>query len=211
MQKIRITNILLCGDPESFSTPFRMEIFLESDGPLLNKLEWKVVYVGSAESSAFDQILDDIMVPIEFVGAQSFELAIEPPDPALIPSINDLLGPSVLMIAALYNDQEFFRASYFVYNNYIEEVVGGLNENNFDINKVFRCVLTKTPRIRLNEIDWNDEQNAQLANMINLGKLDDLEKMREETLSKFDQYKDPFGFNENSFLGTKFFNDNGNN
>jgi histone chaperone ASF1 len=206
MSKIKVTNILLSDQPSGFLTPFRIEIFIESSALLLEKLEWKIIYVGSAESSNYDQVLDDIMVPIEDVGPVSFELLVDPPNPALIPSMNDLLGPSVLMISALYKSSEFFRVSYFVYNNYVEEVPGGLNESNFDINKVFRCVLTDKPRIKLNDIDWNDEQDKYYADKINLHNDEDITRVKQETVDIFNQFQDPFGFSENSFLGNKLFN-----
>jgi len=40
----------------------------------------------------------------------------------MIPTLDDLLGASAIMICAFYQGEEFFRCSYFVYNNYRDEV-----------------------------------------------------------------------------------------
>jgi len=48
-------------------------------------------------------------------------MVLQPPNPNLIPSLDDLLGASVMMISASFKGQEFFWCSYFVYNNCKDE------------------------------------------------------------------------------------------
>lgn len=59
------------------------------------------------------------------------------------------------MICAFYREEEFFRCSYFVYNNYKEDT-SNLNPENFDINLVYRKFINEHPRIIIKEIDWED-------------------------------------------------------
>ena len=42
--------------------PFQFEITFECLDKIDEDLEWKVVYVGSAESASCDQVLDEILV-----------------------------------------------------------------------------------------------------------------------------------------------------
>ena len=58
---------------------------------LQTDLEWKVIYVGSAESSSFDQILEELLVGPVPLGINKFILEAPAPEKKLIPS-NDLLG-----------------------------------------------------------------------------------------------------------------------
>ena len=54
-------------------------------------MEWKVVYVGSAENSSFDQVLDESVFGLVPVGTHKFILETDAPDPNLIPR-GDILG-----------------------------------------------------------------------------------------------------------------------
>ena len=58
------------------------------------------------------------------------------------------------MITALYRRQEFFRCSYFVYNNYPDSFTIP-NKKEVYIDKIMRNILTDKPRIRVNEIFWD--------------------------------------------------------
>lgn len=74
------------------------------------ELEWKVIYVGSAESCEYDQILEHFyMQDLNSKGKRTFEIEVEPPDPLKIPTVEDLVGVSIIMIPAFYRGQEFFR------------------------------------------------------------------------------------------------------
>ena len=74
-------------------------------------LEWKVVYVGSAESSSHDQILDEILVGPVPVGINKFILQADAPDPSTIPQ-NDILGVTVILVTCSYWEREFVRVGY---------------------------------------------------------------------------------------------------
>lgn len=125
-----------------------------------------VIYVGSASDSQHDQVLEDVIVSSVKKGLQMFEMSVAPPDATKIPSQDDLLGVTLLMITALYRRQEFFRCSYFVYNNYKELVP---EDSALCLEKVHRSILSEKPRMRINEISWDSTTSADhnLSQFIN--------------------------------------------
>lgn len=62
MAKVHIVNVVVLDNPSSFSNPFQFEITFECIEDLKEDLEWKIIYVGSAESEAYDQTLDTVYV-----------------------------------------------------------------------------------------------------------------------------------------------------
>ena len=76
-------------------------------------LEWKVIYVGSAEDMHADQVLDEILVGPVPVGVNKFVLQADAPDPASIPSA-DILGVTVVLVTCSYKAREFIRIGYYV-------------------------------------------------------------------------------------------------
>ena len=73
----------------------------ECISPLEDDIEWKLIYVGSAESEEYDQELDSCMVGPVPVGVNSFEFEAEAPSPDKIPA-SDLLGVTVILLTASY-------------------------------------------------------------------------------------------------------------
>ncbi|KIH43988.1 Anti-silencing protein, ASF1-like protein, partial [Ancylostoma duodenale] len=80
-------------------------------------LEWELVYVGSAKSSSYDQVLDSALVGPVPEGRHKFVFAVDAPDPAKIP-VQDLVGVTVLLLRCKYNGQEFINLGWFVSNDY---------------------------------------------------------------------------------------------
>ena len=85
------------------------------------------------------------------------DLSINPPDPKKIPTKEDILSPTVLMITVFYRRQEFFRCSYFVYNNYEDGNQVLEREEFVYVDKVCRTIICEQPRIRVYEILWDLE------------------------------------------------------
>ena len=71
-------------------------------------LEWRVTYVGSAESDQHDQELESVLVGPVPVGMNKFVLHTKAPSPDNIP-IEDLLGVTVVLITCSYKSKEFIR------------------------------------------------------------------------------------------------------
>ncbi|KAF2313825.1 hypothetical protein GH714_013671 [Hevea brasiliensis] len=81
-------------------------------------LEWKLIYVGSAEDEMYDQLLESVLVGPVNVGNYRFVLQAiaDPPDPSKIRE-EDIIGVTVLLLTCSYLGQEFVRVGYYVNND----------------------------------------------------------------------------------------------
>lgn len=155
MSLVNIVGMVVLDNPTSFQNPFQFEVTFECLSPLQDDLEWTVTYVGSAEDSSKDQVLDEVMVGPVPVGTNKFVLQADPPDAKSIGD-NDVLGVTVVLVGCSYKEQEFCRVGYYVNNEYSEPV----DEEQgvpmpLDINKVNRTILADKPRVTRFPIDWN--------------------------------------------------------
>lgn len=75
------------------------------------------MYVGNAEDEKYDQELDSVLVGPVVVGKNKFVFQAPAPDPSLIPD-KDVMGRTMLLLAASYKDREFIRVGYYVNNDY---------------------------------------------------------------------------------------------
>nr|CAH7725310.1 unnamed protein product [Callosobruchus chinensis] len=62
MAKVQLCNITVMDNPSPFLNPFQFEITFECIEELKEDLEWKMIYVGSAESEEYDQVLESVFV-----------------------------------------------------------------------------------------------------------------------------------------------------
>lgn len=85
MAKVHITNVVVLDNPSSFLNPFQFELTFECIEELKEDLEWKMIYVGSAESEEYDQTLDTIYVGPVPEGRHIFVFQADPPDVTRIP------------------------------------------------------------------------------------------------------------------------------
>ena len=109
----------------------------------ISDLEWKIIYVGSAESEAYDQILDSVLVGPVPAGRHKFVFQVcnpiktsmivigvawlfmlrqlcmqaDPPKPERIP-VADAVGVTIVIITCTYHGHEFVRVGYYVNNEY---------------------------------------------------------------------------------------------
>jgi histone chaperone ASF1 len=72
MAQVQILNVVVLDNPTLFTTPFQFEITFECQQNLDNDLEWKIIYVGSAASESYDQVLDSVLVGPVPVGKHKF-------------------------------------------------------------------------------------------------------------------------------------------
>ena len=94
--------------PTEPSPAFRSRLPIPTPQTTNADLEWKLTYVGSAESDAHDQVLDTVLVGPVAVGSYKFVFQADPPDISRIPQ-SDILGVTVLLLTCSYNDVEFIR------------------------------------------------------------------------------------------------------
>lgn len=143
MAKVHICDVKVLNNPCPFFSPFQFEIVFECideipEGILkfyieslpfiltiiyfilcLLDLEWKLTYVGSAESAAHDQILDTVVVGPVPVGKHKFVFQADQPDTEKIP-VADAVGVTAVLLTCSYKDHEFVRVGYFVNNDYTD-------------------------------------------------------------------------------------------
>ena len=121
MTQINVTNVKVLDNPAPFTAPFRFEITFESYPPgLQEELEWKLIYVGSADDVSLDQELDSVLVGPVSVGKNVFVFEAPAPDASRIPE-KDLMEVTVIILTALYREKEFIRIGYYVNNEYSAE------------------------------------------------------------------------------------------
>jgi histone chaperone ASF1 len=79
MALINVLNITVHNNPAGFLDPFQFEVTFDCTGTLGDDLEWRVIYVGSAESSEHDQELDNVLVGPVPEGTNRFVLNVSRP------------------------------------------------------------------------------------------------------------------------------------
>ena len=84
---------------------------------LEDDLEWKLIYVGSADDEEMDQTLEEVMVGPVPVGVNKFVFHSPAPEAHTI-SEDVLVGVTVILITCSYRDKEFVRVGYYVNNYY---------------------------------------------------------------------------------------------
>eukprot|EP00557_Chaetoceros_sp_GSL56_P014695 CAMPEP_0176477908 /NCGR_PEP_ID=MMETSP0200_2-20121128/895_1 /TAXON_ID=947934 /ORGANISM="Chaetoceros sp., Strain GSL56" /LENGTH=218 /DNA_ID=CAMNT_0017873793 /DNA_START=278 /DNA_END=931 /DNA_ORIENTATION=+ len=160
MSLVNIINMDVLNNPTNFLNPLQFEITFDCTAELSQDIEWKVIYVGSAENSSFDQVLDEIMVGPVPVGINKFILQTDAPDPSLIPP-SDLLGITVILVTCSYRDQEFARVGYYVNNEFFpfegyDPAIHG-EDYPIDLSKVVRTIVADKPRVTRFPIQWDGD------------------------------------------------------
>ena len=147
----------MLDNPTNFANPFQFEITFECLQELDEDLEWKVIYVGKAEDSSSDLILDEILVGPVPVGVNKFVLQADAPDPKKLG--NELLGVTVVLVTCSYREREFVRVGYYVNNEYEDYIPEeGPPPSPLDIRKVTRQILADKPRVTKFPIPWGDNE-----------------------------------------------------
>jgi len=157
MSCIDITHVQILDNPAPFTNPFQFEISFECTRELQEDLEWKVIYVGSAESEAYDQILDSILLGPIKPGINKFVFQVDPPDAPKIPK-EDLLEVTVILLTCSYKNREFIRVGYYVNNEYADPELRLNPPPVPDITKIQRNILAASPRVTRFQIPWDDPQ-----------------------------------------------------
>lgn len=120
MARVQVVNVVVLDNPSAFSNPFQFEITFDCCEPLTKDLVWKIIYVGSAESEEYDQVLDTVFVGPVTVGRHKFVFQADGPDVSKIPQ-QDIVGVTVVLLTCTYRKQEFVRVGYYVNNEYIDK------------------------------------------------------------------------------------------
>ncbi|XP_071799360.1 histone chaperone asf1b-B-like [Asterias amurensis] len=160
MAKVLIENVKVLDNPTSYLNPFQFEITFLCLEDLSEDLEWKIIYVGSAESEDHDQTLDSVLVGPVPAGHHMFVFQANSPKTCLIPE-EDALGVTVVLITCAFRSQEFVRVGYYVNNEYSDPEMKENPPAKPQFNKVVRNILDSNPRITRFTIDWEDTMNSE--------------------------------------------------
>ncbi|KAH9467563.1 hypothetical protein Pst134EA_011204 [Puccinia striiformis f. sp. tritici] len=174
MSIINITDIVVLENPARFTDPYRFKITFECIAPLEDDIEWKLIYVGSPQTTDKDQELDTCMVGPVPVGVNSFTFEAAAPDPCQIPT-NDIVGVTVILLTASYKNKEFVRVGYYVNTEYdtpelralypdTELVTDEMLKARPDppvIPQLVRNVLAEKPRVTRFKITWDSQSQME--------------------------------------------------
>ncbi|XP_036607318.1 histone chaperone ASF1B [Trichosurus vulpecula] len=154
MAKVSVLNVSVLENPSAFHSPFQFEISFECSEALADDLEWKIIYVGSAESEEFDQILDSVLVGPVPAGRHMFVFQADAPNASLIPE-TDAVGVTVVLITCTYHGQEFIRVGYYVNNEYTNPELRENPPLKPDFSQLQRNILASNPRVTRFHINWD--------------------------------------------------------
>ena len=164
MASINILNIIPKNTTSKFTDPFSFEIIFEVLSNLKKEIEWKMIYIGSAEDKNYDQILETIEIDGPFhLGSMKFEFIGEAPDISKIPE-SEILGVTAIILCCSYNNQEFFRCGYYLNNIYDNEEMNMNPPEKVNKDRIIRSLLADKPRITRFDIDWDNENIDNINN-----------------------------------------------
>uniref|UniRef100_A0A183V1I4 Anti-silencing protein 1 n=1 Tax=Toxocara canis TaxID=6265 RepID=A0A183V1I4_TOXCA len=117
--RVNVCSVNVLDNPAKLNDPFKLEITFEAFEPLPDDLDWELVYVGSAESEKYDQVLDSVLVGPIVEGRHKFIFEADGPDPSKIPE-DDIVGVTVLLLRCSYRKQLFIKVGWFVTLEYTD-------------------------------------------------------------------------------------------
>jgi len=159
MSVVSLLGVNVMNNPARFTDKYCFEITFECLEQLEKDLEWKLTYVGSAQSDNYDQELDSLLVGPIPVGVNKFIFEADPPDTKRIP-VDELLGVTVVLLTCAYDGREFVRVGYYVNNEYDSDDLVADPPAKPVIEKIRRNVLSEKPRVTRFAIKWDSEASA---------------------------------------------------
>ncbi|GMH40005.1 hypothetical protein BSKO_07909 [Bryopsis sp. KO-2023] len=153
MSVVTVTAVNVLNNPAPFTAPLEFEVHYEAFQDLEEDVEWKLVYVGSADSENQDQELESVLVGPVMSGKYKFVFQADAPDPSKIPK-DDLVGLTAVLLSCSYREQEFLRIGYFVRVEFEDEKLKEDPPANPKVEQLQRNLLESDPRITHYAIDW---------------------------------------------------------
>ncbi|XP_032637308.1 histone chaperone ASF1B [Chelonoidis abingdonii] len=166
MSRVSVLGVSVLENPSPFGRPLRFQVQFECGEALPRDLEWKIIYVGSAESEEYDQVLDSVLVGPVPAGRHMFVFEAEAPNPSLIPE-SDAVGVTVVLITCTYLGQEFIRVGYYVNNEYTDPELRENPPLKPDFSQLQRNILASNPRVTRFHINW-DGPSDQMEDIENV-------------------------------------------
>eukprot|EP01066_Platyproteum_vivax_P010011 Platyproteum_vivax@DN4453_c0_g1_i1.p1 len=160
MACVQVTNVEVRNSAGALKEPFEFEITFECLQLLKEDLQWKITYVGSPDTSDWDQQLEDVLLGPLQVGTMKFTLKAPCPDYAKVPK-EDLIGVTCILITGHYRNAEFIRIGYYVNISYTDESLNTNPPETPVFDKLNRKLAVDSPRLTKFIIDW-DAPNPEL-------------------------------------------------
>jgi len=158
---VQLNNVQVLDNPATFTSDFKFLITFDCVDPgVKEELEWKLIYVGSADCEDNDQELDSILVGPVRVGKNRFTFEAPAPDPSKIPE-SDLLDVTVVLLTCSYKEQEFIRIGYYVHNEYSEPIDPDDDSVTIVPSKIMRNILADKPRVTRFGIAWDGQEETK--------------------------------------------------
>lgn len=85
MAQVHINNIIVGNNPSRVLDPFFFDVTFECFNLLPGVMEWKVIYIGSPNNPAFDQVIDSFDMDNVGVGVMKFVIESNPPNFEALP------------------------------------------------------------------------------------------------------------------------------
>merc|ERR1719219_3276334 len=158
MSLVSITGVdVIDNTIDNFHKPFSFKIQLNCMENLDESIEFNLIYVGSSESAQYDQIVDTVEIgPGIPAGNHEFDFITEQGvDPKRIQE-GHLLGPTVVILNATYNQQEFVRVGYYVNVAYDNPEMNENPPSQVDYSHLMREILASEPRVTRFKINWTN-------------------------------------------------------
>lgn len=152
-----ISNVNVHNNPAKFLSNYTFEIKFECLEQLTQELEFKLVYVGDAKEDKQDQVLDVVVIDAVAPGTYKFVFEAPPPDPKKLPNDADV-DVSVILLLALYRNQEFARVGYYVFTEYDDPELRENPPVKVDFEKLNRNIAVDEPRVTTFPIVWDEQQ-----------------------------------------------------
>ena len=149
------------GNPAKFSDVMNWRMRVEVLDKLTEPISVSIVWVGSANSNNYDQVLDEFDVGPFPVGTSEFNLACDAPIISRIP-MDELLGVTVMYFIYSYKGNAFLRVGYYVQVAYIDDVLNANPPADIDLNMLGRCLAMTQPAITTIPIMWDEVASGEL-------------------------------------------------
>jgi len=163
--RVNVCNVDVLDNPATFFSPFQLEITFEVFEHLPHDLEWKLTYVGSAETESYDQILDTVLVGPIPEGRHKFVFQADAPDPSKIPQ-TEVVGVTVILLTCSYRAQQFIKIGWFVANEYTDPELKENPPQKPQLEQLSRTVLTTDVRVTTFAIKWDDTESTEVVEPI---------------------------------------------
>ncbi|KAG5506373.1 hypothetical protein JKF63_05876 [Porcisia hertigi] len=151
---VQLLEIELIGaNPDAYSNQLQWRMRIEALRSLPDTVSVSFVWVGSASSSEYDQVLDEFEVgPLE-KGVTEFTLDCDAPQMELVPT-GDVLGVTILIISFQYRGQEFLRVGYYTQVAYFDAYLNQNPPPSPQRELLGRFIAMPQPAVTVTPIEW---------------------------------------------------------